>query len=75
MLLLSQEHGNNRMVGWLQGLEGLSMLLFALPFGMWADRWRRDRVLKVASCLEMGEPLRMLRSAAVAMVQRYQRCD
>ena len=42
------------MVGWLQGLEGLSMLLFALPFGMWADRWRRDRVLKVASCLELG---------------------
>ena len=49
-----QEHGNNRMVGWLEGIEGLCSLLFAIPFGTWADRWRRDRVLRISSCIELG---------------------
>ncbi len=49
-----QEHGNNRMVGWLEGLEGLCSLFFAIPFGTLADRWRRDRVLRISSCIELG---------------------
>ena len=48
------EHGNNRMVGWLEGLEGLCSLFFAIPFGTLADRWRRDRVLRISSCIELG---------------------
>ena len=50
------EHGNIRMVGWLDGLEGLCSLLFAVPFGTLADRWRRDRVLRIASCIQLGAP-------------------
>ena len=49
-----QEHGNNRMVGWLEGLEGLCSLFFAIPFGTLADRWRRDRVLRISSFIELG---------------------
>ena len=47
-------YGNNRMVGWLEGLEGLCSLFFAIPFGTLADRWRRDRVLRISSCIELG---------------------
>ena len=42
------------MVGWLEGLEGLCSLFFAIPFGTLADRWRRDRVLRISSCIELG---------------------
>ena len=48
------EHGNNRMVGWLEGLEGLCSLFFAIPLGTLADRWRRDRVLRISSCIELS---------------------
>ena len=42
------------MVGWLEGLEGLCSLFFAIPFGTLADKWRRDRVLRISSCMELG---------------------
>ena len=50
----TQELGNKRMVGWLEGIEGLCLLFLAIPFGTLADRWRRDRVLRIASFIELG---------------------
>ena len=48
------EHGSSKMVGILEGLYGTSTLLVALPFGTLADRWRRDRVLRICGILELG---------------------
>ena len=48
------EHGSSKMVGILEGLYGTSTLLVALPFGTLADRWRRDRVLRICGVLELG---------------------
>ena len=42
------------MVGILEGLYGTCTLLVALPFGTLADRWRRDRVLRICGILEVG---------------------
>ena len=44
------------MVGILEGLYGTCTLLVALPFGTLADRWRRDRVLRICGLLEVGAP-------------------
>ena len=43
--------GANTMVGLAQGLNGTIQLLVALPSGAAADRWRRDRVLRVGLVL------------------------
>ena len=50
------EHGSSKMVGILEGLYGTTTLLVALPFGTLADRWRRDRVLRICGVLELGAP-------------------
>jgi MFS family permease len=50
------EHGSSKMVGILEGLYGTTTLLVALPFGTLADRWRRDRVLRICGVLELGVP-------------------
>ncbi len=64
------EHGNNRMVGWLEGLEGLCSLFFAIPFGTLADSWRRDRVLRISSCMELGA-LASLKTNSSPCKQRF----
>ena len=51
------EHGSRKMVGILEGLYGTCTLLVALPFGTLADRWRRDRVLRICGVLEIGARL------------------
>ena len=51
------ENGSRKMVGILEGLYGTCTLLVALPFGTLADRWRRDRVLRICGVLEIGAPL------------------
>ena len=59
------------MVGILEGIYGTTTLLVALPFGTLADRWRRDRVLRICGVLELGalsgkQPISALGCAACA---------
>ena len=68
------EHGNNRMVGWLEGLEGLCSLFFAIPFGSLADRWRRDRVLRISSCIELGALATCECGVAIVVLQNLLSC-
>lgn len=43
--------GNNRDVGFVQGVNGSMQLLVAFPAGWLADHMRRDRVLRIAAAL------------------------
>lgn len=43
--------GNNRDVGFVQGVNGSMQLLVAFPAGWLADHMRRDRVLRIAAVL------------------------
>ena len=43
--------GSNSVVGLVQGLSGVLQLVVALPAGWAADRYRRDAMLRVGSCV------------------------
>lgn len=42
---------SNQAVGYVAGVNGVIQILFAIPVGMFADRYRRDSVLKCAGTL------------------------
>jgi MFS family permease len=56
---------SNELLGVTSGVTGISMTLIVFPAGWWADRFRRDRMLRIAAIFGLAAMLSIVLAAGI----------